>query len=48
MGLPGFHRVSGPVRTNDRETILPPDLFRQHNNCFWDEPGQNPRGVQIL
>ncbi len=48
MGFPGFHRVSGPVRINNRETILPPELFRQHDNCFWDEPSQNPRRVQIL
>jgi len=48
MGLPGFHRVSGPVRTNSRETILPPELFRQNDNCFWDDPGQNPRHVEVL
>jgi sulfotransferase len=48
MGFPGFHRISGPVRINHRETILPPDLFRQHDNSFWDEPGQNPRRIPIL
>ncbi len=48
MGFPGFHRISGPVRINRRDTILPPDLFRQHDACFWEEPGQNPRAVQIL
>jgi sulfotransferase len=48
MGLPGFHRVSGPVRVITRETILPPDLFRQHNDCFWNQPDQNPRGVLVL
>jgi sulfotransferase len=48
LGLPGFHRVSGPVRINRRETILPPDIFKQHDICFWDEASQNPRGVEIL
>jgi sulfotransferase len=48
LGLPGFHRVSGPIRVNARETILPPDLFKQHNECFWDMPGQNPRSVLVL
>jgi sulfotransferase len=48
MGLAGFHRVSGPVRINHRESILPPDLFRQHNESFWDTPGQNPRGVVMI
>jgi len=48
LGLPGFHKVSGPVRVNKRDTILPPDLFKQHNDCFWDTTGQNPRGVLVL
>jgi sulfotransferase len=48
MGLPGFHKISGPVRVNTRETILPPDIFKQHDDCFWNKPGQNPRGVLIL
>ena len=48
MGLPGFHRVSGAVRVNKRETILPPDIFKQHDDCFWNRTGQNPRGVLVL
>jgi sulfotransferase len=48
LGLPGFHRISGPVRVVERETILPPDLFRQHDDCFWNAAGQNPRGVTIV
>jgi sulfotransferase len=48
MGLPDFHRVSGPVRINKRETILPPDIFKQHDECFWNKPDHNPRGVVIL
>jgi sulfotransferase len=48
MGLPGFHRVSGPVKADVRETILPPELFAQHDQCFWNAKDQNPRGVLIL
>ncbi len=48
MGLPGFHRVSGPIRDSRRETILPPDLFAQYDQCFWSAKDQNPRGVLIL
>jgi sulfotransferase len=48
MGLPGFHRVSGPVRELRRETILPPDLFAPHDQCFWNAKDQNPRRVLIL
>ncbi len=48
MGLPGFHRISGPVRAGTRETILPPDLFALHDQCFWNSKEQNPRGVLML
>jgi sulfotransferase len=48
LGLPGFHRIHGPIRRNARTSILPTDLFERYNQCFWDEPEQNPRGVQIL
>jgi sulfotransferase len=48
MGLPGFHRVSGPVRARTRQKILPPDLFTQHDQCFWNRQEENPRGVLVL
>jgi sulfotransferase len=48
IGLPGMHRVSAPVRLTERQTVLPPDLFKHHDNSFWDVPGQNPRGVPLL
>jgi sulfotransferase len=48
LGLPGVHKVSGPVRCTRRATILPPDIFKQHNDSFWNLPDQNPRGVLIL
>jgi sulfotransferase len=48
LAMPGFHRVSGKVTPRPRETILPPDLFAQCNQAFWELPDQNPRGVKIL
>jgi sulfotransferase len=48
LGLPGFHTVAPRVELKKRTTILPPDLFSQHNRPFWDMPGQNPRGVRVL
>jgi sulfotransferase len=48
LGLPGLHRVRHRVEATKRLTILPPDLFAQHNRAFWDMPGQNPRGVTLL
>ena len=48
LGLPGFHKVAPRVEYKTRKTILPSDLFAQHDRAFWDMPGQNPRGVTIL
>lgn len=48
LGLPGFHTIASPVRPNTRATILPADIFSQHDHCFWDAPGGNPRGVTVL
>ncbi|MDE3196276.1 MAG: sulfotransferase [Acidobacteriota bacterium] len=48
LGLPGFHRVFGPVIHRTRETILPPDLFRQYDQSFWNDADQNPRAVRVL
>lgn len=36
LGLDGLHRVHKEVSPRKRETILPPDLFKEHNNkSFW-------------
>lgn len=48
IGVPGFHTVRSPIRSQHRQTILPPDLFHQYDGAFWDEPNQNPRGVKVL
>lgn len=48
IGMPGLHRVAAKVQPNPRKTILPADLFSQHDRSFWDVPGQNPRGVTVL
>jgi sulfotransferase len=48
LGVPGLHRVSGPVRNEKRPTVLPSDLFNQYDQAFWDDPAENPRGVLIL
>jgi sulfotransferase len=39
LGAPGLHRISGPVRHEARQTVLPPDLFRRFDALiFWDDP----------
>jgi len=48
LGMPGFHRVVSPVERRIRTTILPPEIFAQYDECFWDIPDQNPRSVVIL
>jgi sulfotransferase len=48
LGLPGLHEVKRRVERVERTTILPADLFAQNDRCFWDVPGQNPRGVIVL
>lgn len=48
LGLPGLHRVSGPVQPRPRETILPPELFNRFADEFWNGLGKNPRNVQVL
>lgn len=47
-GLPGMHYVRPRVEALARETILPPDIFRRFDTEFWNNPGQNPRGVTVL
>jgi sulfotransferase len=48
LNMPGLHRVSKRVELRKRDTILPPDLFRQFDDSFWSAPENNPRGVAIL
>ncbi len=46
--MPGLHRIRGPVKARQRASILPPDLFSQFDQCFWNEPGNNPRNVTVI
>ena len=44
LGTPGLHVVGRAVRPNERQTILPPDLFRRvEQDSFWRDPAQNLR-----
>jgi sulfotransferase len=39
LGAPGLHRISGPVRHEVRQTVLPPDLFERFDHLtFWSDP----------
>jgi len=49
LGTPGLHSVGKVVRASERQTILPPDLFRRmEQDSFWREPALNLRGVKIV
>ena len=49
LGTPGLHTVSRVVRPTERETILPPDLFRRvEQDSFWRNPDLNVRGVPVV
>ena len=46
--IPGLHKVTGRVEAKKRQTILPPELFKQCHNEFWNLKEENPRGVVVL
>jgi sulfotransferase len=49
LGTPGLHRVAPQVRHVERQSILPPDLFRRfESDSFWTDPQLNLRGVQVV
>lgn len=48
LGLPGLHRVKGPILARRRNTILPPDLFHKFDHSFWNAADENPQGVLVL
>lgn len=48
-GTPGLHDVRPKVARVERQTILPPDLFRRfENDAFWREPALNVRSVRVV
>jgi sulfotransferase len=49
LGSPGLHDVSRRVHVVERQTILPPDLFKRYeNDSFWLDPALNLRRVRVV
>jgi sulfotransferase len=49
MGTPGLHSVRRKVDWQERESILPPELFmRFTDDAFWTQPGINKRNVRMI
>jgi sulfotransferase len=47
-GTPGLHTVRSKIEKNERQTILPPDLFQRFSNdAFWLDPANLPKGVRV-
>lgn len=48
-GTPGLHTVRSTVKAEQRETLLPPDLFKRFaNDAFWRVPNRTPPGLRIV
>jgi len=49
LGTPGLHRVRPMARPAERETILPPDLWRRfERESIWRQPDFNSHGVRVV
>jgi sulfotransferase len=48
-GTPGLHSVRSKIDTNQRVTILPPDIFRRfENDAFWRDSTLNSNNIPIV
>lgn len=48
LGTPGLHRVARAVRPPERESLLPPDLWRRYEKeSFWLDAAFNRRNVTV-
>lgn len=48
-GTPGLHEVRNKVTSNERATVLPPDLFKRfENDAFWNNSALHWSGIKII
>jgi len=49
IGTPGLHRVGRSIHTNERRSLLPPELIRKYeSDSFWLDPARNPYNVKVI
>ncbi len=49
LGAPGLHTIRRKVDWIERQTVLPPELFRRFDgDMFWRYPDANVRGATII
>ena len=48
LGTPGLHAVRAQTRHEERETILPPDVWKRYEGAsIWRDPDFNKKGVGV-
>jgi len=48
-GTPGLHTVGPMVKAEQRETLLPPELFERFvDDAFWRDPRRVPEGLRVV
>lgn len=48
LGTPGLHDIRPKARRDERETILPPDLWQRWEGAsIWRDPAFNKKGVGL-
>lgn len=48
-GTPGLHRIKSAIVGNERQTILPPDIFRRfENDRFWLNPNMMRNDIDLI
>ncbi|MEM1344812.1 MAG: sulfotransferase [Pseudomonadota bacterium] len=49
LGTPGLHDVGRKVQARTRKSVLPPELFAQHEaQAFWQDRAKCPEGLAII
>jgi len=48
-GTPGLHSIRARVGAQERQSVLPPDLFRRfENDAFWRDGAQRRAGIAVV
>jgi sulfotransferase len=49
LGTPGLHDVGRSVQARERETVLPPELFKRYQaDSFWEDLTLIPSSVSVV
>ena len=48
LGTPGLHRVGRRIHSNERRSLLPPELIRKYeNDSFWLDPARTSYKAKV-